>query len=100
SSDLVQVAQILGIACASLALVSIVLIQKPARFSETPPALYAVLVLALLGPFAAWATGGLETPLLVALLGFGLLNAVRFIDDPARRRKRLWAAGACLALAC
>ncbi|WP_373046050.1 hypothetical protein [Vulgatibacter sp.] len=69
----------------------------PRRLVELPLGL-PVLALALAGPIAVWAIGGLEQPLLAALLSWAAVLLLPELEAP--RRSRLWTAGGLLALLC
>lgn len=56
----------------------------------------AALALALSGPLAVWSIGGLEQPLVAALLAWATVEASAALTDPGRG----WRVGAPLALLC
>ncbi|MBM4363355.1 MAG: hypothetical protein FJ104_11785, partial [Deltaproteobacteria bacterium] len=98
-AELVDVARIAGIACMGAALLGVLHAARPSRASEILPAAALLASLAISGPVAAWATGGLEQALLAALVswGFALLLPVLAMDRPGFRA--LWPSGLLLGLA-
>lgn len=100
SHNLVTAARIVGCASGSLAVAALVWAYAPRRPREIIAPLYGGLVLAISGPIAAWTTGGLEAPLLIAFICWALallLHALE-LDDFGWRRVAL--PGVLLGLAC
>jgi hypothetical protein len=96
--DLVAAARLLGIVC-TLAAFAAVAAYVAVRFPPRQRALAAgcgLLPFALSAPFAVWAIGGLEQPLLIALLGWATFFALRRL--PGGGMSHVWACGALLAL--
>lgn len=101
--DLLEGARFLGCASIVAAMGAVVTALRPRRIVDGAPAAAGVALLAASGPIAVWAVGGLETPLMVALLAWGLLLAQRVLDgqSPGTTGNRdLWLAAACFGLLC
>jgi len=98
--DLVLAARMLGVAGSTAALCAVVAAVAPRARSEALPALAGALVFALSGTVAIWTIGGLEQPLLVALLAWAFVLAFPMLDPAAAGRERWLAPGVLLALAC
>lgn len=98
-AELVDVARVAGIACMGAALLAVLHAARPTRAAEVLPAAALVASLAISGPVAAWATGGLEQALLAALVswGFALLLPILAAERPGFRE--IWPAGLLLGLA-
>jgi arabinofuranosyltransferase len=94
-ANLIDVARALGVALAVLACPAAAWVA-PASWRGLVPLAAAVGTLALSHGLALWAIGGLEQPLQIALLAWGLALAASLDDAP--RPGRAIAAGACLAL--
>jgi len=96
--DLVLAARVLGVGGSAAALFAVVAAVAPRSRSEALPALAGALAFALSGTVAIWTIGGLEQPLLAALLAWAFVLAFPMLSptEPAR-----WLApGVLLALAC
>ncbi len=96
--DLVLAARLLGLVCtlaAFAALVAYIVVRFPPR-QRALAAGCALLPFALSAPFAVWAIGGLEQPLLIALLGWATFFALRWLRGG--RLGDVWACGGLLAL--
>ena len=65
------------------------------------PPLFACLALAVCGPVAIWAVGGMEQPLVMGLVAWALVLCLPHLDqDAAPPRGGTWLAGLLLGLAC
>lgn len=80
--DLVVAARLLGVTATAAAIVALVWWFRPSRPARALPALAAVLSTALAGPIAVWTIGGLEQPLIVALLAWATVLLLRLLDRP------------------
>ena len=87
--DLVVAARMLGLACGAAALAAVAWSFAPAGLSTALPALAGTLVLALAAPVAVWTIGGLETPLVAALLAWAITTALRLLRPEAISRDAL-----------
>jgi hypothetical protein len=98
--DLVTSTRILGVAGMVLAMAAVVYAFPPASLAATPVAGIAVLFLAASSAFAVWAIGGMEQPLVAALLAWAVVLCFPHLES---RRPSIWAMqgpGLCLALLC
>jgi hypothetical protein len=95
----------LGMAAVIAAVVYAYLPRRPTDERAPPlsasllPPLAAALALALTGPIAVWAIGGLEQPLLAALLAWALVLLLPLFDGQELPASRTLAPGLLLALA-
>jgi hypothetical protein len=82
--DLVLASRILGVLGMSAAIAALVH-HWARRGSRDPlPALFGSVGMALTGPFAVWAVGGLEQPMVVALLAWACVTSLPLLErDPA-----------------
>lgn len=96
--DLVLAARILGTTSAVAAVAAIVL-GAGSMLHHRASAIAPAIAFGLAGPVAVWAIGGLEQPLVAALLAWGLALALPLAAGPVSRR-RLAGAGVCFALLC
>ena len=98
--DLVLAARVLGGVCSAAALLAVVGAAAPRRSADAFPAVVGALAFALSGSVAVWTLGGLEQPLLAALLAWACVLAFPLLEPGARAGARWLAPGALLALAC
>ncbi len=98
--DLDLAARVLGVVCMSAALVAVVWARPPRSLPEVVPPLAGALALALTGAFAVWAIGGLEQPLLAALLAWAFVLLFPVMDRQFVAPRRNLAAGFLLGLLC
>ena len=82
TTDLVTAARVLGVLCVLAAAFAITLAHRPRGFKDMVPPLAGALSLAIAGPISVWAIGGLEQPLLLCLLAWGLVRAYPLLDAP------------------
>lgn len=97
--ELVYVARVLGIASASVALLAILISRFPRRIGQAIPNLAVAATVALYGPFATWAIGGLEQPLLAALVAWALVFSFRIVESERAQWLEMMPASASFALA-
>jgi len=98
--DLVHAARLLGLLGMGATIGAVVYAHRPGGLDAVLPALAGALALALSGPIAVWTIGGLEPPLLAALLAWALVRSYPLIDDDAvSPAAALWP-GMLLALLC
>jgi len=100
--DLVAAARGLGTASSVVAIAAVCFTWRPRQVWDFVPALIGARAMALSGTVAVWAIGGLEQPLLIALLGLGLVCLLRLDDEPdpaapSPRRARWLRIGAAVA---
>ena len=103
--DLVSAARWLGQASALAALAALPATFWCARLERKTvvPSLVPALALALSGSLAVWSVGGLEQPLVAALLAWGLYGVFRLLpgQEEGKTRARTWTlAGLPFALLC
>lgn len=98
--SLVDAARLLGLVSMLMVLPAIALACAPLNLKRSAAVFGAMVLFASAGPVHVWAFGGLEQPLLVALLTWGIGLAMAALDDARVSSSRLWLAGVCLALAC
>jgi arabinofuranosyltransferase len=96
--DLVLASRLLGLACAGAAVAAVVTAYRPARWADSAPAVMAAAVLVLSGPLAVWAVGGLEQPLLLALVTWAIVVALPLVERFSAARAL--GAGCLFGLAC
>jgi len=71
--DLVDSVRVLGYACAAATLAAVTRAHPPRGLGGTLPAAAALLLLALSAPLAVWTIGGMEQPLVAALLAWAVV---------------------------
>ncbi|HVP38318.1 MAG TPA: hypothetical protein VMS93_03955 [Candidatus Saccharimonadales bacterium] len=98
--DLVAAARSLGAAGAAAALAAVALPRPREGASGALAGLAGALAVALAGPLAAWTVGGLEQPLVAALLAWALVLSRPLLEPEAPGRLAVWAPGLLLALLC
>jgi arabinofuranosyltransferase len=98
--NLVAAARVLGLASGALAVAALVWTYAPRRPREIVAPLYGGLVLALSGPIAAWCVGGLEAPLLIALVCWPLALLLWALEHDEFGWRRMALPGSLLGLAC
>ena len=98
--DPITAARGLGFACNALALVAVVRCYASVGVERTSPMLAGALTLALAAPLAIWTVGGLEQPLLAALLAWAVVFGFRVLEADAPSLRQLLPASLCLALLC
>jgi len=82
--DLVLASRILGVLGMAAAIAALVQHWARRSGSDPLPALFGAVGMALTGPFAIWAVGGLEQPLVVALLAWAGVTSLPLLErDPA-----------------
>ena len=82
--DLVLAARLLGVGSAIAAIAALAFAFFPAKTERLnlDASVAASLILGTSAPLAVWAIGGLEQPLVAALLAWGLTLALRLLDKP------------------
>lgn len=98
--DLVTAARCLGLVSGALAVGALVWTYAPRRPREIIAPLYGGMILAVSGPIAAWCVGGLEAPLLIALVCWALALLLHALELDDFGWRRMAPAGVLLGLAC
>ena len=96
--DLVDAARILGVTGMATAIIAVAHAFGGSRRPSVLAAAYASLGLGLAAPMAVWAIGGLEQPLLAALLAIGVVQVWSILEDDEPRLRDVLAAGTVLGL--
>jgi arabinofuranosyltransferase len=94
--DLVVACRVLGAVCMLIAAFAI---GRPGAERGVLPGLLGIALLACTGPIAVWTIGGLEQPMVAALLAVALRATFELIDAPLSRRART-VAGLAFGLLC
>jgi arabinofuranosyltransferase len=79
--DLVAAVRILGVACTALAILAITMSCARTKAFSVAGMVGGSLFLALSGPIAVWAVGGLEQPLVAGLLAVACTLSLSMIED-------------------
>lgn len=98
--NLVASLRLLGFAGMGAALAAILWASRPVQRCNLMPALAGSLAFLLAGPVAIWTIGGLEQPLLLALLAWGLVLLYPLLTRPDAGVKHMLLPGLFLALVC
>jgi arabinofuranosyltransferase len=98
--DLIDAARILGFAGMGAAILAATALYRPHDARSTFAALAAGLAMALTGSFAVWTVGGLEQPLLIALLAWATVWCIRIQQRGAESVRDAVVPGVLLGLAC
>lgn len=97
--DLVDAVRLLGVLCTAVTAGAIVYRHPPRGPADLVPLAVGLLTYVLAGPTAIWAIGGMEQPLVAALLAWALVLTQRSLADGAPDRLLL-PISALLALLC
>ncbi len=84
--DLIAVSRALGVLATLLTVVALLYMYRPKSLGSALPSLIGGLGMILTCPIAAWSIGGLEQPLLGALVAWATVLGYRFTDGSASRR--------------
>jgi len=98
--DLVLAARLLGHLSALAAIGALGFAWRTRRLRDAAPLAYGTLSLALSLAIAAWAMGGLEAPMVGALLAWGLALLLGKLDDREASLRAALAPGSVFALLC
>ncbi len=98
-SDLIDAARFLGLLSTAVCLATVLYILFQHR-SSIFPALFALAFLSLSGPFAVWSIGGLEQPLLAALLAGSITLFLPLLENKYSLRRPLYYLSFLLGLIC
>ena len=96
----IDAARLLGYAGMGAAVAAVVYARPPSSLRTALPALLALLFLSLSGAFPAWAVGGLEQPMLAALLGWAVALAAPRLGQPGAGAREMLLPGLFFALLC
>ncbi len=99
--SLIEGARVLGVLCTLAMLAAFATDLRSLKLREQPSTMLACGLVAGSGSLSAWAIGGLEQPLVLALLCWSLVLLRRVIADPAPlpRTTLLWTGGLLALLA-
>jgi hypothetical protein len=84
--DLVAVSRVLGVVSTLLTVTALLYVYRPRSLGGALPALVGGLGMILTCPVAAWSIGGLEQPLLGALVAWSTVLGYRLVDGSAGAR--------------
>ncbi len=98
--DLIQAVRILGFVCFTAAMAAIVYAHFQPQISKSLPLVTALLTFALAAPVAIWTIGGLEQPLVAALLAWTLVLCRPIFETEDISFRRLQLPALLLALLC
>jgi hypothetical protein len=99
-ADMVVGARVLGFLGMSASIVAVLYLYYPRTVKEILPALTGMLSLAATSAMAAWAIGGLEQPLVAALLAWGVVLCYPLVEQPSVSWRTVWLPGLLFALLC
>ncbi|MGB5698003.1 MAG: hypothetical protein WBM46_20300 [Polyangiales bacterium] len=99
-AELVTAARVLGLVGMSAVIVAFFFISPVTRPIRALPPLGAGLTFAAAGPVAAYAISGLEHPLLVALLIWGIVTCYPLMESDCVSWRQVWLPGTLLGLCC
>ena len=98
--DPITAVRVLGVAGLVLSMAAIVCAHPPASIGDVPVVGVPLLCLAASGTYAVWAIGGMEQPLVAALLAWAVVLCSPHLESPRVRVRALQAPACCLALLC
>jgi arabinofuranosyltransferase len=98
--ELIDAVRLLGYGCAGATLAAIVYAYPPANVRSLLPAAAALLFVALSVPFAVWTIGGMEQPLVSALLAWAVVLTYPLLEKPEAGWRETLGPGLLLALLC
>ena len=96
--DLITAARVLGVACIGAVFVALVYAYRPRTLRDAPVSLGACLFLAFSGAIAVWSIGGLEQPLVAALLAWATVTALPLLDQETPAVRDVALPGLCFGL--
>jgi len=97
--DLVMVSRFMGVVTTMGAVLAIAFAYRPRRLAEMLPPLVGGLAIVLTSPVVAWSIGGLEQPLLAALVSWAIVLSYRLVDGCGDGRRTATRVGVLLGLA-
>ncbi len=98
--NLITAARTLGVLGMGATVAAVVIAARPGRLRDSAGALAGGLGLAVAGPVAVWAIGGLEQPLLAALLAWATVLCYPLLEANQPKLRRALLPGLLLGLAC
>lgn len=98
--DVLDAARLLGVICMASAVVAISRAHSPRSFAEVVPPTVVALMFASAGPVGVWAIGGLEQPMVAALLAWALVAVFPIVDGKDESSRRALLVGLPLGLLC
>lgn len=99
-ADLVVAVRALGYVCMGAAIVAVLYAHPPRTMKGMLPITLALLFLPLAGASAAWTIGGMEQPLVAALLAWGVVLCYPLLERGGATWREMLAPGLCFALLC
>jgi len=98
--DLIVAARVLGLIGMGAAVVAVAVARRPKGPGDSVASLAGGLALALAGPIAVWAIGGLEQPLLAALVAWASVLCFPLLEGKKPDVRRTMLPGLLLGLVC
>lgn len=98
--DVIDAARLLGILCVASVFLALARAYAPRSFAEVVPPTIAALLFASAGPVGVWAIGGLEQPMVAALLAWALVAIFPIVDGESESSRRALLVGLPLGLLC
>jgi arabinofuranosyltransferase len=98
--DVLDAARLLGVICMATVILAIVRAHAPRSLAEVVPPTVAALLFASAGPVNVWTIGGLEQPMVAALLAWALVAVFPIVDGDEPSHRRALLVGLPLGLLC
>jgi arabinofuranosyltransferase len=98
--DILDAARLLGLICMASAIVGIAWALAPRSLAEVVPPTVAASMFASAGPVGVWTIGGLEQPMVAALLAWALAVVFPIVDREDESSRRALLVGLPLGLLC
>jgi len=98
--DLLAAARAIGFVCMAAVVGAILHRHKVNAWSDLWPPLIGVAFFVLAGPTGVWTIGGMEQPLVAALLAWGLVMLVKMVEPQQTANRHLVITSLCLGLIC
>ena len=92
--------RVLGVTCSAAAIGAIAYAYRRYRWADALPMMAAVFLIAAAGPVGIWAIGGLEQPLVLALLAWAMVLLFPTVDGDTRVSPRFLFACLLFGLLC
>ncbi|MHC4363554.1 MAG: hypothetical protein ACYSTZ_12060, partial [Planctomycetota bacterium] len=98
--DLLAAARALGLVGMTAVLIALLYRYRVAAWRDLWPLLIGVAFFVTAGPTGVWVVGGLEQPLVAALLAWGMVMLFKAADSHPMNRRMLNLSSLCLGLIC
>ncbi len=98
--DLIDAVRVLGFAGVGAMMAAVLYAHPPRSLKGTVPVLLALLFVPLSGAMAVWAVGGMEQPLVAALLAWGVVLCYPLLEKRDATFTEMLRPGICFALLC